>query len=461
VLLAHPAIAQAAVFAIPHSTLGEDIAAAVVLRAHMTAAEDELREFAAQRLADFRVPRRVLIVPDIPTSATGKLQRSTLADAFGPLLKSQFALPSGPLELALAGIWADVLSLPQVGTRDNFFMLGGHSLLAARLVAKIEKALGKEVPLAALFQAPTVEDLARLLGREAALASESLMVSFQPGGSKPPIFCIRCPGDFVRYLALHLGPDQPCYALAPHGFNGRRAPSTVEQMAAEYLAEIRSLQPAGPYFLAGYSFGGLVAFEAAQQLQKQGQEIALLALLDPTGLMWGQAPPVSGPEAVTLRNARARSDVNRHWDQLRRLKPSGKLAYVWARIKVRVNRRFENMIGRRLKNAACAVYLRTEGRVPPILRRFYFLEAGRRAAQAYVPQVYPGRAILFFAEKPSFNLQESWGRLVVGGVEMHGVAADHAEMLGEPHIHVLTERLSAHLRAAQETSGGPAGPPVT
>ncbi len=159
VLAEHPAIAQAVVFGIPHRTLGEDIAAAVVLRAHASATESDIRKFAATHLADFRVPCRVLIVDHIPSGANGKLQRSRLADTFTPLLKSQFVRPNDPLESELAEIWANVLSLQQVGVHDNFFELGGHSLLAGQLLARVRERFQVDMTLRAFFATPTVAGL--------------------------------------------------------------------------------------------------------------------------------------------------------------------------------------------------------------------------------------------------------------------------------------------------------------
>lgn len=160
VLMEHPSVKQAVAFAVPHQTLGEDVAAAVVLRPGAPATEKELREFAFARLADFKVPSQILIVDTIPKGATGKLQRIGLSQKLGNRLRPQFAAPTNAVEETLAGLWGQVLRREQVGIYDNFFGLGGDSLQAARLVARIRAALQVELPLKSIFRGPTIAEQA-------------------------------------------------------------------------------------------------------------------------------------------------------------------------------------------------------------------------------------------------------------------------------------------------------------
>jgi len=401
---------------------------------------DELRGFLQAKLPDYMVPAAFVRLDALPLTPNGKVDRRALValDCAGVDLRRTTVAPRDKLERRLVAIWESVLGIQPIGVRDNFFQLGGHSLLAVRLIAQMEKALGKDLPLATIFQAPTVEQLARVLRNGGGPSPRSLVVPFRAGGSKPPFFCIGGRGDLVR----HLSSDQPFYGLRPHGLDGRRAPSTVEEMAAECLAEIQALQPAGPYFLGGYSIGGVVAFEVAQQLRTQGQEVALLVLFDPTRPGWGQSLPLMPNVAtVSQRIARFRDDVSRHWSRLRLLEPAKKLAYVSA-----------SAFGRKLKEVICTFYLGTGRRVPQCLRTFYFVDAGRRAARAYVPRVYPGRVILFCAEKDPLDLQRAWGNLAAGGFETHRVPADHHGMLNEPHVQVVAEWLTVYLHRAKATA---------
>ena len=196
------------------------------------------------------------------------------------------ALEAGSLEAELAGIWRKVLGIPAVGVHDDFFDLGGNSLLAVLLAARIEKRCGVAVTPAVLFEAPTVSRLAAWIRERGAALSWSPLVAIQPNGDRPPFFCVHgAGGHVVGYadLARRLGPDQPVYGLQAIGLDGRQVPETdLQAMAARYVTEIRSLQPRGPYYLGGLSFGGVVAFEMARALDAQGERVGLLALFDTT-----------------------------------------------------------------------------------------------------------------------------------------------------------------------------------
>jgi acyl-CoA synthetase (AMP-forming)/AMP-acid ligase II/acyl carrier protein len=163
VLLDHPAVAQAVTFAIPHATLGEDVATAVVLRENALVTEREIRELAFARLADYKVPSQILIVDGIPKGPTGKLQRIGLAEKLTPKLKAEFVAPTDPVEDALARIWTEVLGIEKVGIYDNFFALGGDSLRATQLVSRVRTAFQVELPLKTIFREPTVTDQARVI----------------------------------------------------------------------------------------------------------------------------------------------------------------------------------------------------------------------------------------------------------------------------------------------------------
>jgi acyl carrier protein len=197
-------------------------------------------------------------------------------------VEREFVAPRNPLEVQLTEIWQELLGIESIGIKDNFFELGGHSLLAVRLFDRIEKTFNKNIPSATIFQAPTIEQLASILGQEEWSASSSSLVLIQAGGSKPPLFFIHVLGEgleFCRPLAPHLGSEQPMYGLAV-GIMDEASASKVENVVEHYIKEIRSLQPEGPYFLAGIYCGGRVAYDVAEQLREQGEKVALLALLN-------------------------------------------------------------------------------------------------------------------------------------------------------------------------------------
>jgi thioesterase domain-containing protein/acyl carrier protein len=195
-------------------------------------------------------------------------------------------------ESRLADVWQKVLGLESIAVDQNFFDLGGDSSLAVRMFAEIEKIFGVKLPLAALYETPTIEELARVIRGETDSSGWSPLVAIQPEGSRPRLFCFHGAGGNVliyRDLALRLGPNQPVYGLQAQGLDGSLPPLTaVEDMAALYVKEIRRVQPLGPYFLAGYCGGGTLAYEAAQQLRAQGESVALLALFDT--MNWSKIP---------------------------------------------------------------------------------------------------------------------------------------------------------------------------
>jgi acetyltransferase-like isoleucine patch superfamily enzyme/acyl carrier protein len=185
VLVQHPAIAQAIAFAMPHPTLGEDVAAAVVLNNNASATESEIREFAAARLVDFKVPNQVLIVEEIPKGPTGKLQRIGLADKLALKLKENFVAPKDSIEKELAEIWKDLLSVDQVGVRDNFYALGGDSLATAVMISIIETRFSAAISLDNFLRSPTIETITGLLQQKDSSISDASVATGQAKGSKP------------------------------------------------------------------------------------------------------------------------------------------------------------------------------------------------------------------------------------------------------------------------------------
>jgi oxalate---CoA ligase len=163
-LMTHPAVAQAVTFAVPHPTIGEDVVAAVILRENVTATEKEIREHTFSKIADFKVPSKLIVVDDIPKGPTGKLQRIGLAEKLAAKLETAFLAPRNEIEEALAGIWIEVLKTNQVGVFDNFFYLGGDSILAVKTVSRIRDAFGIEFPLGRIFREPTVAEQATVIG---------------------------------------------------------------------------------------------------------------------------------------------------------------------------------------------------------------------------------------------------------------------------------------------------------
>jgi len=309
-------------------------------------------------------------------------------------------------------------------------------MLAVRLFRQIEKNFGKDLSMATLFEAPTVEQLASFLRAEGGAAPWSSLVPIQASGDKPPFFAVHGGyGGVVMYynLVRHLTSKQPVYGLQPQGLDEKQAPhSRVEDMASDYIREIRTVQPKGPYFLGGFSLGGKVAFEMAQQLHLSGQQVAMLALFDTQGPEW-------------LKPLSVRERLSRHLANLLRLGPKEKLAYVQKKLLRRFNS--DNILP-----------------LTQIQSKSLLQEAHEQADKDYIPQVYSGQAILFRAsEQPVEWLEEwlqwwgidpklGWGSLVTGGLEIYEVPGHHMNMFKEPYIRVIAEKLQTCLDQAQINS---------
>jgi acyl carrier protein len=213
-------------------------------------------------LPDYMLPSGFVRLDEMPLNPNGKVDRPKLPrpETVRDVAEQDLTPAQDELEVRLTWIWEKVLGVTPIGAGENFFALGGHSLIAVRLFSEIEKAFGKRLPLATLFQAPTIEQLAQVLRQQGWEPTWSSLVALRPQGSKPPFFCVHAVGgNVLEYhdLARHFAAEQPLYGLQSLGLDGKAAPLTsIEAMAAHYLQEIRHVQPTGPYHLGGRSFGG-------------------------------------------------------------------------------------------------------------------------------------------------------------------------------------------------------------
>jgi thioesterase domain-containing protein len=285
-LKTHPQVAEALVLAREDVPGEKRLTAYVIPREGAHPAGTDLAAHCRQRLPEYMVPWATVILEKLPLSPHGKVDRRALpAPGLGrPDLAVGFVAPRDELELRLAQLWEDVLAVHPVGVRDNFFQLGGHSLLAVRLVNRIQRAFGRDLPLATLVQAGTVEALARVLRHEGANGQYSPLVPLHPHGDRPGWFCLHpVGGNVLCYyeLAQHVDPAQPVYALHSRGLAAGDAPwSTLDEMVAQYRAAIQAVQPQGPYYLVGWSTGGPLACAVAAALEQAGESVALVGLID-------------------------------------------------------------------------------------------------------------------------------------------------------------------------------------
>ncbi|MEG4235045.1 amino acid adenylation domain-containing protein [Microcoleus sp. Pol11C3] len=405
-----------------------------------------LRDYLKQRLPDYMIPSAFVLVKELPLNPNGKVDRRALAtqkwqSSDAAPHETIAVAPRDQLDIQVTEIWQQVLGIDSIGIRDNFFEVGGHSLLAARLLAEIEKVFDKKMPLSAIFQSPTVEQLADIL-REPEWSSPSpSMVVIQPGtGSyKPPLFCIHVLGrglEFYRPLMNYIDQSQPVLGLSTQIMDEKLAPpNRVEELAAYYIKEMQIFQPHGPYFLLGVSFGGTVAFEMARQLHDLGEKVALLGLLDTYG-------PATFKNLSEIKKGQGAMKVLRLTPALFMSKAKSNLA---GKIE-----RFTHQMWR-----IYSKFYRAIGRPLPIyLENFTHRELNNEALKHYVGGVYTGRAYVFKAIETAaafgVDRELGWADVVKGGIEVYDIPSDHLGMLKEPHVRVLGEKLQAGVDRARE-----------
>jgi surfactin family lipopeptide synthetase A len=425
VLRQHPGINETVVVAREDIPGDKRIVGYIVSAQAVAPTAAELRLFLKEKLPEYMIPAVFIGLKSMPLTPNGKVDRRGLPAPEGLDLApaGEFVAPRDEVESKLVKIWEDVLNVRPIGVRHDFFELGGHSLLAARLMSLIGRQFNSNLPIATLFRAATVEQLAGILRDQGWSPTWSSLVSIQAGGTNPPFFCVHGIGGNVLGFydfARRLGPTQPFYGLQAQGLDGRVKPHTrVEDMAAHYVKEVRSVQPEGPYFLGGLSFGGAVAFEMARQLQAEGQEVGLLALFDTF------AGRSKSKTSLLLKFIRL---------PLRR-----KIMY-----SAQKTRLFKQGVQRWL-------YRLTLPRVLKEVRA-----AHRVAHRDYVMQRYEGRVTVFVPSDPSLRSAEDpradWKEFA-SEVEIHQVHGDHDSLLDEPYVRGLAELLAANMERVQN---GPA-----
>ncbi|WP_339187721.1 non-ribosomal peptide synthetase DhbF [Bacillus sp. FSL M8-0025] len=281
-LVQHPQLEDAAVI-VREDQPGDKRLAAYVIPSEETFDTAELRKYAAERLPDYMVPAAFMTMKELPLTPNGKLDRKALpAPDFAAAVTGRG--PRTPQEEILCDLFMEVLHLPRVGIDDRFFDLGGHSLLAVQLMSRIREALGVELSIGNLFEAPTVAGLAERLEMGSSQSALDVLLPLRTSGDKPPLFCVHPAGGLswcYAGLMTNIGTDYPIYGLQARGIGQREElPKTLDDMAADYIKQIRTVQPKGPYHLLGWSLGGNVVQAMATQLQNQGEEVSLLVMLD-------------------------------------------------------------------------------------------------------------------------------------------------------------------------------------
>ncbi|MCP4690552.1 MAG: non-ribosomal peptide synthetase, partial [Desulfobacterales bacterium] len=382
----------------------------------------------------------------IPLTPNGKIDRKALpVPEERGIYESSRGAPRDLTELRLLRIWEKTLNLHPIGLDENFFDLGGHSILAVRLMSHIQQDFGWSPPLSALFQAPTISQLAELMRERSDERSWTSLAPIRAEGSLSPLFCLPGAGGDVMYfhsLTVHLGPDRPVFGLRTPGLDGKTAPhARIEDLAAHHVGVIKSVQPRGPYTLCGHSLGGHTAFEMARRLQQAGEEVALLAVFDslaPGEEDGNRFDPTDWDEAKWLERlamiigAMLGKEIRVTAEALRRLPADEQLP----------------CLNEHLKRAGWIAPGADVARVRGLFRVF---KANLLARYAPEPARLP-RIVLFQAEdsliqsdKPAWG----WRDRADHPVMVHRIPGDHFTMLAEPNVKHLAEKLTDCMERAR------------
>jgi aspartate racemase len=454
-LCRHPSVRQAAVTVAPAASGESRLVGYFASEGEYAPRRDELRKFLASSLPEYMIPGTFVELDELPLTSNGKVDRRALPAPPAEEARASRAAspPRTDAERAIAAIWSEALGIPEIGIDENFFDLGGHSVLAARVFGRIEETFGVRLPLALLVEAPTISGLAGALAGKRETVWSSL-VPLQPKGSRPPLYCFHpIGGNVVGYvdLARRLGEDQPLWGLQAVGLDGKRPRhKSIEEMAEHYAREIRAFQPEGPYYLAGSSFGGMLAFEVAHLLRAMGAEVAFVGMFDTWGPDYRRRDDV-GKRAEWIARSLARVDL--HWGNFLAAKgPAAKARYV----AVKAGRVAHN-VAKRASRAWRRLRPRREAALSRTLARVE--RSALKARKTYVPKPYPGKLTLFRASRqPSWfhpDPRLGWGRLAAGGLEIHEVPGHHGALAHEPRVAVLALELEKCLARARARESAP------
>jgi len=444
VLTRHPQVRDAVVLARED---GEKfLVAYIVAVGKESLSSQELRHYLQEKLPAYMVPTAIMQLESLPLLSSGKVDRRALPapEAVKRKEEETFVAPKLLIHQQLVQMWEELLEVRPIGIKDNFFYLGGHSLLAARLVDHIEHTFGKRIALSTLFSGPTIERLAEALQQQEQVGARTSLLPVQVGGSKRPLFFLHgdwTGGAFYCFtLARALGPDQPFYVLEPYKFGGLQTLPSFEEIATAHIESMRAVQPRGPYLLAGFCNGGLLAYEMARQLEAAGEQVDFLTLINPS-------VPVQFKALRTLGNLMSRL-----------LRPGMKMqATLFLRMRHALRHIYKHLYpaSSRVKDfeQLLAIDPRLKAMFPPVeaLHNDYVGAFTWLVAQ-YETGIYAGKITFYWASEES-GIENSWQPVTRAkkseDIETHFVPGTHMSCVTE-HIQHLAECLRLSMTRVQE-----------
>lgn len=423
-----PGVSAAVVKPWPDAADGVSLTAYVVMRDEQEMQPSELRRRLREHLPDYMCPAHFVAMPELPMTSSGKVDRKLLPEHKSTVTKASWIAPQGLLEQRVAGIWQEVLKIPNVGALDNFFDLGGHSILLAKLMRRIEAEFGRRLSISEAFLAPDIRRMAALLAG-APLNASMGTADLQASGSRPPLFWLNGGALFWR-LAEAMGTDQPFLGVMGDRHALLEQELELPDIAAEMIRAIRERQPEGPYHLGGWCASAVLAYEVAQQLVADGHDVGAVIMLDPpSAAETGRANKLS----IALGKARF------HWSQAMRRSGAERWTYMRDRLRRRVDR---------IRDALDTEEMGQQRRLGAALDR---------ACARYAPTPYNGMVSVVLAkDRPDFgDPRRQWSHLVRGpfvGSEANG---DHQSMLERPNVKALAALIASQLERAQAIAAHP------
>jgi amino acid adenylation domain-containing protein len=411
------------------------IAAYVIPKQGAQMEASELREVMGKTLPDFMIPASFTFLESFPMTTSGKIDTRSLPEPEISMTKSDLGShsPRTPIEETLVEIWGAVFGLEKVGIRDNFFDLGGHSLLSLQIIDRINRA-GLTITPAQFMQNPTIAQQAEVISTANPSGADSAdsLVELQPYGTKPPLFFIHStPGDVLGYVNLinHLGADQPCYGFQSLGLKHvDRSHTSLVDMAAYYIEEMRALQPNPPYHLVGWCFGGLLAAEMAYQLTKKGEDVGLLVLIETP------FPKMSGKQVFYYFNRLMK---------LVAMGPRGWKTYLNNRLRFRRN----------IKSGAIDKVFSLDLNYGPLANRTNVYKVNKDAIYRYRLQDFLSCPIRLFCGDDIADgyipvMEDLWIKMNAN-VKSFTVPGNHLTILKEPGATIVSEKLKEYLEEVQ------------